>query len=75
MTDPARFEGSYLGDPARIGPGTRMECKICWQVYDPKEGDETWQIPPGTAFADLPDHWRCPLCDGDRDQFMALEDS
>lgn len=69
----SRFEGSYLGDATRIGAATRMECKICWHVYDPAEGCEQWQVPPGTAFAALPDHWRCPVCDGARDQFMALD--
>jgi rubredoxin len=39
-------------------------------VYDPAEGDPTWQIPPGVAFQDLPAHWRCPQCDGAADQFM-----
>ncbi|AWB09040.1 [NiFe]-hydrogenase assembly, chaperone, HybE (plasmid) [Azospirillum humicireducens] len=69
----SRFEGSYLGDATRIGAATRMECKICWHVYDPAEGCEHWQVPPGTAFAALPGHWRCPVCDGARDQFMALD--
>ena len=69
----SRFEGSYLGDATRIGAATRMECKICWHVYDPAEGCEHWQVPPGTPFAALPDHWRCPVCDGARDQFMALD--
>ena len=72
-TAASRFEGSYLGDATRIGAATRMECKICWHVYDPAEGCEHWQIPPGTGFAALPDHWRCPVCDGARDQFMALD--
>ena len=45
------FEDTYLGDAAQIGPHTRLECKICWHVYDPAEGDEVWQIPPGTPFA------------------------
>ncbi|MEL6977834.1 MAG: [NiFe]-hydrogenase assembly chaperone HybE [Pseudomonadota bacterium] len=69
-----RFEGSFLGDAARIGPRTRMECKICWSVYDPAEGDDVRQIPPGTPFAALPADWRCPTCDGERDQFMALDE-
>ncbi|BAI75488.1 rubredoxin (plasmid) [Azospirillum sp. B510] len=73
MSAGPRFEGSYLGDASRIGAVTRMECKICWHVYDPAEGCEHWQIPPGTGFAALPDHWRCPVCDGARDQFMALD--
>lgn len=70
----ARFEGSYLGDAARIGAQARLECKICWYVYDPALGDPVWQIPPGTPFADLPAHWSCPNCAGDRTQFMVLDD-
>ena len=72
---PRFFEGSYLGDRARIAPGTRLECKICWWVYDPAQGDEVWQIPPGTAFAELPAHWRCPNCDGEAEQFMVIDAS
>ena len=69
----ARFEGSLRAGGADLPPATRLECKICWHVYDPAEGCETWQVPPRTAFADLPDHWRCPVCDGARDQFMVLD--
>jgi len=67
-----RFEGSYLGDASRLPADAVLECKICWHVYDPSVGCETWQIPPGTAFRDLPDHWRCPVCDGAREQFMVV---
>lgn len=69
-----RFEGSFGGDAARIADGTRLECKICWYVYDPAEGDPVWQVPPGTPFTDLPGHWKCPVCDGAREQFMVLAD-
>jgi rubredoxin len=69
-----RFEGSFLGDATRIGDDARMECKICWHVYDPTAGDPVWQIPSGTPFSALPDDWRCPECDGDRQQFMVLRD-
>lgn len=67
-----QFEGSYLGDRTRLPPDARLECKICWWVYDPAEGDAQWQIDPGTPFADLPPHWRCPQCDGAADQFLVL---
>ena len=69
-----RFEGSYLGDRARLPADARLECKICWWVYDPAIGDPVWQIAPGVAFVELPAHWRCPTCDGDADQFMVLHD-
>ena len=66
------FEGSYLGDQSVLKPESRLECKICWWVYDPAEGDPVWQVAPGTPFAALPAHWRCPNCDGDPDQFLML---
>jgi len=68
------FEGSYLGDAARLPRGAQLECKICWWVYDPAQGDALWQIPPGTEFADLPSHWTCPQCEGRKDQFMILDE-
>lgn len=68
-----RFEGSFLGDTTRIGPDAVLECKICWHVYDPALGCEDWQIPAGTSFSALPDYWRCPKCDGARDQFMVID--
>jgi rubredoxin len=74
-SSPPRFEGSFLGNGAQLPPSTRLECKICWWVYDPALGDPVWQIEAGTAFTDLPAHWRCPECDGDAEQFMVLVDS
>lgn len=73
MSQHSFFDGSYLGDRARLAPTARLECKVCWHVYDPAEGCEAWQIPPGTPFNALPDHWRCPVCDGARDAFMVLD--
>lgn len=65
-----------LAAPAPLAADTRLECKICWQVYDPAEGDPVvWQIPPGTAFADLPAHWTCPNCAATKDQFLVLTDA
>lgn len=61
------------GEPSRAKPDSRLECGICWWVYDPARGDPVWQVPAGTAFADLPDYWRCPECDGPREKFMVLD--
>lgn len=65
--------GSFGGDASKLEDATRLECKICWYVYDPALGDEVWQIPPGTPFAALPGHWTCPECDGRKQDFMVLE--
>ena len=61
-----------FGEPGEVAADTRMECGICWHVYDPAVGDEVWQIPPGVAFADLPEDWRCPNCDAPKTKFMVL---
>jgi len=37
-------------------------CQVCGNVYSPEKGDRFNTIPPGTAFKDLPDTWRCPMC-------------
>lgn len=74
MSALSHFEGSYLGDVSRLPDDARLECKICWWVYDPAEGDPVWQIAAGTAFKDLPAHWRCPNCDGAPEQFMVLQE-
>jgi rubredoxin len=57
----------------RTGPRTRFECRVCWTVYDPELGDDAWQIPPGTPFADLPPYWTCPNCSCVKQDFLALE--
>lgn len=66
------FEGSYAGDANRIQPNSKLECKICWYVYDPHVGCDVWQIPPETPFASLPEEWSCPNCDGRKDGFMVV---
>lgn len=72
-TGPKTFEGSYMGDASRIRDETRLECKICWTIYDPAKGDPSRQIAPNTPFAALPADWRCPTCDSEKAQFMVLD--
>lgn len=65
--------GSFGGDISKLEDASVLECKICWWEYDPAAGDEYWQIPPGTPFSQLPDHWSCPNCDGQRQDFMVVD--
>jgi len=62
------------GETAAFAPVARRECRICWTIYDPAEGDPSWQVPPGTPFAALPAHWTCPNCAATKDQFLPLGD-
>lgn len=68
------FAGAFGSDASKLPPQTRLECKICWYVYDPVVGDEVWQMQPGTAFSQLPDHWSCPECDSKKQDFLVLDD-
>ena len=66
---------SPLEATKRINDTTRLECRICWYVYDPAMGDDVEQIPAGTPFPALPAHWRCPQCDAEQDKFLPLADA
>jgi rubredoxin len=63
-----------LGEGQELDDAAKMECGICWHVYDPAEGDSVWQIPAGTPFSALPDDWRCPNCDAAPAKYMRLAD-
>ncbi len=44
-------------------------CSVCGYVYDPAAGDPDSGIAPGTAFADIPDDWVCPVCGASKKDF------
>lgn len=55
-----------------VGYVEKWECMVCGYVYDPAEGDPDSDIPPGTAFEDLPDDWVCPACGAAKDMFEKM---
>ena len=63
-----------MSEQREIGSASRLECKVCWHVYDPTVGDPVWQIPPGTPFSELPAHWACPNCSTPKGDFLLLHD-
>lgn len=48
-------------------------CKICGFQYNPEEGDPAMGIPPGTPFEDLPEDYRCPICNASKEYFSKNE--
>ena len=46
-------------------------CAVCGYIYDTEKGEPEMGIEPGTPFAELPEHWVCPVC-GEY-QFMKME--
>ena len=44
-------------------------CSLCGSVYDPRVGDPSSSLPPGTPWEAVPHDWRCPDCDAARSAF------
>ena len=53
----------------------RYLCEPCGYIYDPQEGDPDNGVAPGTAFADIPEDWVCPVCGLGKDAFVKVEGS
>ncbi|MCW2273562.1 rubredoxin [Rhodoblastus acidophilus] len=62
-----------FGKHENLADDAKMECGVCWHVYDPAVGDPVWQIAPGTPFSALPEDWRCPNCDAVQARFLRLD--
>ena len=48
-------------------------CTQCGYIYEPNNGDPMGNVPPGTAFEDLPEEWVCPMCYAEKSMFDELE--
>ena len=76
---PTTLAGAQVSDAldrlmrSRITPEMRMQCKVCWFVYDPEEGLPDFGIEPGTLFNDLPEDWTCPECGHPKASFIPAE--
>ncbi len=44
-------------------------CTICGFQYNEEEGDPSMGIAPGTPFAELPEDYKCPICNAGKDYF------
>ncbi len=51
----------------------KYECDVCGYVYDPATGDPGGGAEAGTAFADLPEGWTCPVCGAGKDEFSPAD--
>jgi len=51
----------------------KYRCTVCGHIYDPTEGDPASGIKPGTAFEDLPDDWKCPVCHSPKSKYVPVE--
>ncbi len=46
-------------------------CSVCGFVYDEAEGYPDDGIAAGTAWADVPADWVCPVCSAGKEEFEA----
>ena len=44
-------------------------CTVCGFIYDEAAGDPDNGVAPGTAWADVPEAYLCPLCGVGKDMF------
>ena len=44
-------------------------CTVCGFIYDEAAGDPDTGVAPGTAWADVPEDYVCPLCGVGKDMF------
>lgn len=54
------------------GKAKPFVCLICGYTYDPEVGDPTMGIPPGTPWEDVPDDYKCPICNASKEYFKEI---
>lgn len=52
--------------------GESYVCMICGFTYNPEEGDPSMGISPGTSFEDLPEDYKCPICNASKEYFKVV---
>ncbi|CCH02321.1 Rubredoxin-type Fe(Cys)4 protein [Fibrella aestuarina BUZ 2] len=68
----AQYAEPDLPEPVADAVEPVHQCPHCLTVYDAAYGDGLNDIPPGTAFADLPDTYACPTCDAPKSAMQAV---
>ena len=53
---------------------TSYQCSNCLTIYDQQYGDPASNIPAGVAFENLPDTYRCHVCDSSKKYFLPVKD-
>jgi rubredoxin len=72
--DSAATPHAAAASAAPSGDGLKQwVCVICGWVYDEAAGAPDDGLAPGTRWADVPDDWRCPLCDVGKEDFALVE--
>lgn len=61
--------------PKAKAANSKWICRQCSMIYDPTIGDPESGIAPGTAFADIPEDWVCPICGASKKSFVPYQEA
>ena len=50
----------------------QYKCTICGYTFDTETGEERRDVAPGTAWEDVPDDFKCPLCGAVKKMFKEI---
>ncbi len=70
--EPKMEKSQPLASPTVDEEPSPYICTICGFVYDPEEGDPAIGVPPGTSFEDLPEDYKCPICNAGKEYFRKV---
>jgi len=51
-----------------------FQCQTCFTIYNQDIGDVVNNIMPGIPFESLPEHYLCPVCEGEKHEYIKLEE-
>ncbi|MBP0590906.1 rubredoxin [Paraburkholderia sp. LEh10] len=72
-TKPASNDAAAARPSSTADDFKQWVCVICGWIYDEAAGLPEEGIAPGTRWADVPEDWRCPLCDVGKQDFALVE--
>ena len=50
----------------------QWQCRICSYIYDEITGESQTHNLPGIRYEDLPEDWRCPVCQAGKNAFLPI---
>src|SRR3989337_1507222 len=73
--NPEKDHTSEVKEDVHInGYVTSYQCSNCLTIYDKKYGDPASNIPPGVPFENLPETYKCHVCDSVKRYFLPVKD-
>jgi len=67
--------GSKPEESVKKDDGFFYQCNNCLTVYNEQIGEAENNIAPGTVFNNLPKDYCCPLCEGEKGNFIKIDQS